>query len=159
VSAAANGVTKTGSFTVTPNVPLSVIFSPTSVLGGGSSTGTVNFGRAVDSDTIVNLSIVNGSAAISSVRRTVTDLAGTSSATWQVTTATVSVSTPVQISATANNGSKTGTLTVTANVPTSVSFSPASVIGGNSSTGKVSFGRPVDSDTIVNLSIVNGSAA
>src|SRR5207237_424181 len=126
VSAAAHGVAKTGSFTVTPNLPVSVIFSPSSVLGGGSSTGTVNFGRVVDSDTVVTITVNSGSAAINSLPNIVTVLAGSSSATWSITTAPVSASTPVQVSATANNGSKTGTLTLTPNVPTSVSFSPTS---------------------------------
>src|SRR5207237_7660358 len=105
------------------NVPTSVSFSPTAVIGGNSSTGKVSFGRPVDSDTIVNLSVANGSAAVSSMPSSVTVLAGTSSATWQVTTAAVTASTPVQIPSTANNGSKTGTLTSTLNIHISVAFS------------------------------------
>jgi hypothetical protein len=89
----------------------------------------------------------------------VTVLAGATTAIFTVVTNSVTVKTTVQVSATLNGSSKTGTLTVTANTPTSVTFTPGSVIGGASSTGKVVFGRVLASDTVVTLSIVTGGSA
>jgi hypothetical protein len=48
---------------------------------------------------------------------------------------------------------------VKANVPTGMMFTPNSVTGGASSTGKVTFAKPVFQDTAITLSVVSGSVA
>ncbi|HZP63005.1 MAG TPA: hypothetical protein VFB28_06265 [Terriglobales bacterium] len=159
VSAAANGISKTGSLTVTTNSPTGVTFNPSSITGGASTTGKVTFALPVISNTVVSLAITSGGSAIASMPSSVTVLAGSTSATWTVVSAPVSVTTTVQISATANAGTKTGTLTVKPNTPTAFSFTPSTVTGGGTSVGKVTFGLPVASDTTVTLTVTAGSSA
>ena len=159
VLAAANGGSRTGTLTATVNTPTAVSFVPTSVIGGASSVGKVTFGRAVGSDTLVTLNVVSGASAVASLPGSIIVPAGSSSGTWSIVTNDVSVATTVQVSATANGGSKTGILTATVNKPTLVSFAPSVVIGGASSSGKVTFGRAVSSDTVVALNILSGASA
>ena len=145
--------------TVTPNTPILVAFTPSSVVGGASSVGKVTFTRAVVSDTVVTLSVVSGGSAIASMPASITVPAGSASGTWTVVTAPVASTIAVQISATANGGSKTGTLTVKPGTPTSVPFTPSTVTGGSSSNGRVNFSQPVAVDTEVTLAIVSGPQA
>jgi hypothetical protein len=112
VSALLNGASKNSSFNVKADLPSSIVFSPTSVTGGTSSTGTVNFSVPVGLDTAVTLTVVTGASAVASIPTSVTVTAGTSSATFTLGTNVVGSKTTVQVSATANSGSKTGTLTV-----------------------------------------------
>jgi len=159
VSATANGGTKTGALTVTVNMPTLVAFTPGSVIGGASSTGKVAFGLAVASDTIVTLSILSGASGVVSMPATITVPAGSSSGTWTVITNPVPSTTTVQISASANGGSKTGTLTVKPSAPSGLVFTPNTVVGGSSSVGTVTFFQPVAVDTAVSLTVLTGSAA
>jgi hypothetical protein len=112
ITATANGVTKTGMFTVTADRPSSLTFNPPSVTGGGSTTGTVTFQAPLSSDTTVALVVVNGSGAVQTIPTTVTALTGSSSVQFTVGTNSVSASTVVKISATANGGAKTSSFTV-----------------------------------------------
>ncbi len=112
VAAMANGGTKTANLTVTPDVPTSVAFNPTLVTGGTSTTGTVTLAAPVNADTAVTLAVPSGATAVASVPASVTVAAGTKSASFAVTTNTVSASTSVQISATLNGVPKTGSFTV-----------------------------------------------
>ena len=112
VTASVNGASKIGALTVKVNLLSSLTFSPTSVTGGGSSTGTVTFPVAVGQDTTVTLAVVSGAGAVASLPTTVTVSAGTSNATFTVRTNVVGSTTAVQISASANGGTKTATLTV-----------------------------------------------
>jgi hypothetical protein len=159
ISAAANGVSLSNTLTVKPNSPTLVSFTPAPVYGGGNTTGKVTFGLAVSVNTPVALSIVSGGSAIASMPSTVTVLAGATTATFTVRTNPVSVATSVVISATASSGSKSGTLTVKPNVPTSFFFQPATVTGGSSSTGKLAFPVPVATNTVVSILVVSGAAA
>ena len=112
VAATANGVAKTANLTVNPDVPSSVAFSPTLVTGGSGTTGTVTLAAPVNADTAVTLAVGSGAAAVASIPPTVIVPAGTRSATFAVTTTTVSASTSVQVLATLNGATKTGTFTV-----------------------------------------------
>ena len=159
VSATTNGGTKTGSLTATVNKPTSVTFAPNPVVGGSNSVGKVTFGRAVNSQTIVTLSILSGAYAVASIPTSIIVPAGSSSGTWTIVSKDVPVTTTVQVSATANGGSKTGNLTLNPNTPTSVSFTPSTVTGGSNSLGKVTFARALASNTVVTLAIVSGSVA
>ena len=112
LSAAANGGSATTKFTVTPDVPASVTFNPSTVVGGSTSTGTVQLAAPVNSDTVVPLTVISGTPAVSSIPPSVTVSAGTQSSTFSVVTNPVSSQTTVKISATLNAVSKTGSLTV-----------------------------------------------
>jgi hypothetical protein len=159
ISAGANGTTVTGTFTVTPNVPSSLKFSPTSVIGGAASTGTVTMGVSSNVDTTVTLTVTSGNSGVGSIPASVTVPSGATSANFSLITNPVDIKTTIQVSAAANGGSKSGTLTATVNTPTAASFSPASLIAGASSVGKVTFGRAVSVDTVVTLSILSGASA
>jgi hypothetical protein len=160
--------TLTGSFggtslkavlTLTPEVPSSLKFSPTSLVGGLTTTGTVTLGAPTVSDTAVALSVISGASAVASLPASVTVPAGASAATFTVLTKGVSVSTTVKISATLNGTTVSNTFTATPNVLTSLKLVPGSVIGGASSTGTVTMGAPAASDISVSLVVTSGGAA
>jgi hypothetical protein len=111
-SAAANGLKKTGSFTVSPIIPTSLGFVPSSVTGGSSTTGTVGFPAPLNQDTVVSLTVVSGAGAVASIPANVTVTAGNSRASFTVVTNPVGAKTTVKVSAKANGGAKTATFTV-----------------------------------------------
>ena len=159
VSASANGTAVTGSFTVKPNIPKTFTFSPTSVTGGGSSTGTVTLSAAPSANTTVTLTVTAGASAVASIPSSVTVLAGTASASFTLVTNPVSVKTTVTVSAAANGGSKSANLTVKANALTSFVFAPSSVTGGSDAQGTIAFTLPLPVDTQVTVVVISGSSA
>jgi hypothetical protein len=103
------GITRSASVSAS-----AVSLSPTTVVGGSSSTGTVTLSAAAPSGgTVVTLSD-NSSAA--TVPASVTVAAGAISRTFTVTTSTVSAQTPVAVSAAAGGVTRSATLTL--NPPT-----------------------------------------
>jgi hypothetical protein len=156
------GVTKTGTLTVTPPTLTGngsgVGVSPTSVVGGVSSTGTVKLtGPAPSTGAVVTLSSSNTAAA--QVPATVTVAGGATTANFTITTSGVASSASVTI--TANYGvARTATLTVTAAALSTLTLSPTSVVGTTPSTGTVTLtGAAPPSGTVVTLSSSNTSAA
>jgi hypothetical protein len=121
----------------------SLTLSPSNVTGGNSSTGTVTLsGPAPASGAQVTLS---SSATAATVPSSVTVPAGATGATFTITTSAVAASTPVTISASYGGVTQTASLTVTpSSLPTlsSLTLSPPSVTGGNSSTGTVTLSGP-----------------
>ena len=151
LSATYAGTSKTASLTVQSPTPPAVTLSsltlnPTSVVGGNSSTGTVTLsGPAPTGGAQIALSSSN--TVVARTPASVTIAAGATSAAFAVSTSVVSASTTVTISATRGGVSKTASLTVRpvpppAPTPTSLTVSPASVVGGNSSTGTVTLSGP-----------------
>jgi hypothetical protein len=154
------GTTQTAGLTVTaPAVNLSsVSVSPTSGIGGTSSTGTVTLtGPAPTGGAVVTLSSSNVSAA--QVPASITVAAGATTATFTITTSAVASDTALTISGT--DGTTAGTsFTVTAALLNGVSVNPTSVISGNSSSGTVTLNGPAPSaGAVVTLSSSNTSAA
>jgi hypothetical protein len=101
--------------TVTPGTSgptLSALsLSPTSVVGGNTSQGTVTLtGAAPSGGAVVSLSSSN--TAVATVPSSVIVAAGSTSRTFTVTTSAVTTSTPVTISG-SSGASRTATLTVT----------------------------------------------
>jgi hypothetical protein len=129
------------SFSVASSVRVSsVTLSPTSVLGGSSSTGTVTLsGPAPSSGATVVLSTSDNT--IATVPASITIPANATSATFAVTTSPVATTSSVSVSASYTNTSSS-TLTVTAAALSSVTLSPTSVRGGTSSTGTVTLNGP-----------------
>jgi hypothetical protein len=102
-----------GGYSNTPgSATLSAMaLNPTSVTGGSPSTGTVTLsGPTPGGGAVVPLSSDNSAAA--TVPASVTVAAGASSATFTVTTSSVTASTPVTISASYAGVTKTASLTV-----------------------------------------------
>lgn len=147
------------TLTLTQEIPSSLKFSPTSLVGGLATTGTVTLGAPTVSDTAVSLTVVSGASAVASIPTSVTVPAGASSATFSVVTKGVSVSTVVKISTSLNGTTVSNTFTVTPNNLATFTLSPGSVIGGASSTGTVTMGAPATSNITVNLAVTSGSSA
>src|SRR6266446_1574338 len=124
----------------------SISLNPPSVTGGNSSTGTVTLSApAPTGGAQVALSSSNTTAA--TVPSNVTVAAGATSASFTVSTSAVSASTTVTISATYAGATRSASLTVTPVPPpsptlSSLTLSPTSVTGGNSSTGTVTLSGP-----------------
>jgi hypothetical protein len=147
------------TITVLPPQPSSVLVSPNPVRGGLNATGKVTLTGPVQTNTPVALAVLSGNSAIASMPTSVMVPAGFSSATWTIQTNQMSVSTRVKISATLNGVTKTAFFTVSAITPSALSFSPTSVAGGGTTTGKVSFPAVLVQNTVVSLAVVSGSAA
>jgi len=159
LTASFGGATHTAVLTLTQEVPSSVKFSPASFVGGLATTGTLTLGAPTISDTIVPLAVVSGSSAVASIPPSVTVPAGSSTATFTVATNAVSVTTTVKISATLNGTTVTSTFAVTPNTPTSLKFSPLSVIAGGTATGTVTLAAAAMSNVPVTLTVTGGSTA
>ena len=148
ISALYNSITRTTTLTVTAATLTSVTRNPTSVRGGNPSTGTVTLsGQAPVGGAMVTLSSSNTAAA--TVPASVTVAAGATTATFTVTTSPVASNTSVRISATYRSTTQRATLTVNAPTMSSLTLSPASVQGGNSSTGTVTLNGPAPAGGIV----------
>jgi hypothetical protein len=159
--------TPSSSSTTTPASLSSVAVSPTSVVGGNGSTGTVRLTSAAPSGgALISLSSSNTTAA--TMPSSVTIAAGATSATFAVTTSTVTSSTPVTISAAYSGTTRTtsltvtppgqaATLTVTATGRSGerVLSSPTGINVSVGTTGSASF----TTGTSITLSVTNGRDA
>jgi hypothetical protein len=119
---------------IPPAALSSITVSPTSVIGGNSSTGTLTLTRAAASNVVVNLSSNNASATVPPL---VTVPQGATTASFSIGTTPVASSTVASISAVYNGVTKTATLTITRPTLSSLKLNPSKVVGGNSSTGTV----------------------
>jgi len=161
ISASYGTVTQTASLTVTPPRATlsSLTLSPSSVTGGSPSTGNVALsGPAPSGGAVVSLSSDN--TTVVRVPASITVPAGTTSATFSVSTSPVAASTSVTISASYNGVSRNFSLTVVPPTLTSLTLNPSSVTAGNSSTGTVTLsGLAASGGVVVALSSSNTSAA
>ena len=157
ISATYNGVTKTAVLTDNPVALLSVTLSPTTVVGGVSTTlNKVNLnGPAPAGGISINLTSSNPGV---SVPTSVTVAAGaTSSPYFTITTSAVAAQTVATISASYNGVTKTANLTVNPVSLLSITLSPTSVTGGVSTTlNRVTLTGPATGSGItVNLASSN----
>ena len=151
ISASYGGVTRTATLTVNPSsVTLSTLsLSPTSVTGGNSSQGTVRLsGAAPSGGVVVSLS---DNSSYASEPASVTVPAGSTSATFMITTYQVSASTSATISASYGGVTRTAALTINPSSVTlsTLSLNPAKIRGGSSSQGTVTLSGPAPSGGIV----------
>jgi len=145
VTASIGASQQSANLTITAPVLSSLTVSPTSVVGGTLSTGTVTLvGNAPAGGIVIGLTSSNSIAA--SVPQSVTVEAGTNAATFPITTGAVSANTTVTITATdvGNNSTTTKTATLTVQVAPllGVAVSPTTVVGGSQTTvtGTVTLG-------------------
>ncbi len=166
ISGSYNASTQNATLTVTPiasgTTLSSLTLSPDSVTGGSSSTGTVTLsGQAPRGGAVVTLS--SGDPSVATVPASVTVPRRATSATFTVTTASVSANQPVSISGAYNGTTFSAALTVTPAVPvtlSSLTLNPTSVTGGNSSTGTVTLsGAAPSGGAVVSLTSGNTSVA
>jgi uncharacterized protein (TIGR03437 family) len=143
LSATFGSTTLTQQVTVAP--PIQLTLNPTSVTGGTSVTGTITLAAAAPT-TGANIAVTSSGTAIASTPGMVNISSGQTTATFSITTFTVTAAHTVTITATAGGvGSATATLTVnpqTAGQLQSVAVSPTQVNGGATATGTVTLSGP-----------------
>jgi hypothetical protein len=135
-----NGVTKTALLTVNPATLTSLVLTPTSVAGGLNASAAVGLnGFAPPAGAVVALSSsLPGTAAVPA---SVTMPAGGEGAVFSISTTSVSVSTPVVVTATYAAASVTASLSVDPIGLASVSI-PGIQKAGNFPNGTVSLNGP-----------------
>jgi hypothetical protein len=165
VTGTAGGVSKTQfvSLSADPNAPLSLLEITPSVSGaqGGNPINTTLFlnKSAPAGGAVVTLSSSNPAAA--QVPPTVTVPAGLGFASFNITTSPVAADTNVTITGTLN-ATRTAVVTVLAppNALSSITLNPASVVGGNPSTGTATLTSPAPAGgRVVTLSSSNPAVA
>jgi hypothetical protein len=121
ISVSGGGVTLSAPLTVNPQAPpppppgptlSSLTLSPTSVVGGSTSQGTVTLSSAAPNGGAM-VTLTSGNTNVATVPPSVTVAAGSSSAPFTVTTKAVTASTSVTISGSAGGTPQAATLTVT----------------------------------------------
>lgn len=130
--------------------------SPASVLGGGSSTGTVYLTSTAPSGG-VDISL-SSNTSVAHVPSSVHVNSGASSASFTITTEGVGVNTVATITANGSGVVRTATLTINTATLTGMSISPSSVVGSNSSTGTVTISGPAQAGG-TNFSLVSSSTS
>jgi len=133
---ASDGVNKkSANLTVKPPALTSVKLSPRSTTGGKSTTGNtvVLNGPAPVGGVVVDLSSSDSSVATPPTSVTI-PAGSTTSPAFTITTTAVVSDTPVTISASYGDATKTADLTVNAPALSSLKLSPATVTGGHSTT-------------------------
>jgi len=136
IISAMSGSTSTAQLTVLPPVLNSFAVSPTNVLGGVVSQGTVTLSGPAPAGG-VSVSLSSDTPSVASVPGSVLVPAGSASAAFTITTYPVSGSTPVIITAVYGDATLTATLTIGPTALNSIAVSPASVLGGIVSQGTV----------------------
>lgn len=135
----------------------SLVLSPSSVLGGATSQGTVSLAIAAPSGGATISLSSNSTAAV--VPASVIVPAGATSANFTVTTTSVTTTTSASIAASYNNTGQTATLTVYPYL-SSMSINPSSVQGGNSSQGTVTlYAAAPTGGAMISLSSGNPAAS
>lgn len=140
IRASATGTTVAANlFLSVSRAPTSVTLTPDTIVGPGTVTGKVTLASASTESALVDL--VSSNPVLATVPFNVIVPAGETSAMFAVNVAQVTTTSIVQISATYENVTKSGTLTI--NPPggdptlSAVSLNPTGVVGGSSSTGTV----------------------
>lgn len=160
------GGTATATFTVQAAAPTlqSISLSPTSVTGGSSSTATVTLsGPAPSGGIVVNIASSNTSVA-TVAGSTITVAQGSKTATFTVSTVSVSSTQSPVISASLQGNTVNATLTVTPSSggsPPGISsyyINPSYVYGGASAEGTLILTGPVSTDTTVTVTVNNPAA-
>ncbi|MCX6595322.1 MAG: S8 family serine peptidase [Acidobacteria bacterium] len=153
VTAAYKNVERTLLFSVRTPAVGSVSLSPATMAGGvTSTTNRINLdGPAPAGGALVALS---SSSPLVTVPSTVSVAAGaTASPVFNIVSSAVTSSTPVTVTAIYGGVTKTATLTLTPTALSSVSLSPASLVGQASATSnRVTLNGPAQSNIVVSLS-------
>jgi len=143
ITATMAGTLVSQTLTVTPAGVANLTLSPSSVVGGNVSTGSVALsGAAPSGGLVVGLSSSDSGVTVPA---SVTIAGGATSANFTVTTSTVSSSITVAISASLGGTSKVATLTVSPLALQSVTLSPSAETGGSPSSGTVALNGPAGS--------------
>ncbi len=150
ITAGAYGITQSATLTISPTALVSFTLSPTTIIGGQTSTGVLTLlGPASPQGTTVILTTSN---PIASIPSSVTVPSGQTSATFLVATGGVASTEYAAITA-KMNGQFQQTLTINAASLLSVTLNPPIVAGLSPSTGTVTLnGLSGNAGAIVSLS-------
>lgn len=133
--------------------------APTAVVGPAPSMGTVVLTNPAPLGG-VTVSLSSSNPSIASVPPTVTVPEGSLSTQFTVTTTAVPSQAVATIGASLNGTSASADLTVNPNGLTGITFNPPSVIGGNTSQGRVTIATPAPTGgSLVQLSSNNTAVA
>ncbi|MFZ4781896.1 MAG: beta strand repeat-containing protein, partial [Armatimonadaceae bacterium] len=154
VTATRAGVSATTVVNVLPPAPASVVLTPASVRGGVNTSLRVNITAKAPVGGLVVTLASNRSEATPVAMVTVP--AGQTFTTTSVPTKAVSANATAVLSATAYGYTKTATLAITPSVPSSVAMTPNAVVGGVSSTGRVTLNGAAGPDGAV-VTLVSSS--
>jgi uncharacterized repeat protein (TIGR03803 family) len=166
ITATVNGVSQHATLTLTPQAPAITISSftlnPTSVVAGNSSQGTVTLNNAAPSGG--QAVTFTSSNAAASVTASIIIPAGSTSGTVTITTTQPATSPATAIiSAGVTTGSVDAALTITGGgnsggTVSSLTFNPASIPNGGTTTGTVTLSSAAGSTgSVVGLSVDNPS--
>jgi hypothetical protein len=150
------GSSQTTTLTVTPASLQSLTLSPSSVIGGGSSTGTVNLnGQAGPGGIVVTLASTGTAATLPS---SVTVAAGASVANFTISTSGQASPITSTITGSLDGTSQSTVLTISPATLSGLTLSASSVSGGVSVTGTVTLnGAAPPSGATIALSAVNAT--
>ncbi|HXN17223.1 MAG TPA: TIGR03790 family protein [Candidatus Binatus sp.] len=112
IAASSGSSNKSATLTLTAPLLSSMSLSPSSVLGGTSSTGTVKL-TGIAPINGISLSLTSSDPSVAMVPASVSVPSGENSATFNIDTSSVSTSTPVTITASLGATTKKSTLSVT----------------------------------------------
>jgi hypothetical protein len=161
ITATYNGVSLTQDISVAVPKLASLTLTPTSLIGGASSTGTVALSVAAPTGG-ATVTLTSSNTKDATVPSTVAIPAGSTSATFTITTVGVTASATATIDAKLGSVSKTEVLTIKPQSVQSVSISPTSLVGGSQSSvvGTVTLtGAAPAAGAKVTLSSSNAKAA
>lgn len=127
------------TLTINPPTLTGFTLSPTSLVGGTNSTGTISMSQAAPSGGL-SVSLTGGQAE--NVPATVTIPQGATSTTFTISTSAVATKTVANNTATFGASSIKASLTILPPTIFSLVLSPASVVGGTNSTGTVTLSSP-----------------
>jgi hypothetical protein len=158
ITAFYKGVRKTVALKVKPGVALSsVSAAPDKVMARASATGTVTLNAPAPAGGLAIQLWTNGSPAF--VPKKVTVSAGATKATFPITTVWTTTASKSTITAFYSGASKTTAFTVTPAPGLASITAPASVVGGDSVSGSVSFSGPAPAKGVVVNLWTSGSPA
>ncbi len=157
IKAALGSSSMSTSVTVKPaGIIAGLSFSPATIVGGKTTTGTITL-TAGAGPSGVTVTLSGGDSAIT-YPSSVTIPSGASSKTFTVTSSALSANATETITATLGPTSGKAVLSVTVPVVASLTFSPATVVGGHSSTGTVTLGSAAGSSGAV-VSLTGGNSS
>jgi hypothetical protein len=159
IIASVNGVSATGSLQIRKPVLGAATINPVSIASGDTAQLTVTINGPAPSGGLV-VALTSGNAKVT-VPASVTITAGQSSAVANVVASTVTTDTDVTLSASLSGVTKTATLRILSPraVPAQVTLTPATVLGGTASTGKVKLAAAAPTGGVVVTLQVGGAGA
>jgi hypothetical protein len=164
LTATYNSQQVSGALTVVPGIISTFTVSPNPIVGGNNAQGKVVLSSPATSSTAVALAIVSGGSAITSMPTQVHVASGSTTVTFQIVTKAVATATAVTLSATVSSDTAQATFTVNPSssspaAPSSVTYSASPLLGGGTTTGKVTVASAVGIDSTVTLTVKSGASA